>query len=302
MKENTTLKDNGCQSCRRETGCQKRHTYRCDKENCGYVGNSRLHFINHNKATHEQKKDLKCGHCSYETCDASNLKRHIKGKHDKILPFRCNMCTPKYATHIKRYLRRHKEMAKHKETVMVAQMKQQIQIQESQIKQGTYMVTAKGHLIPVVQAQPQNVQIQVQQQQGQNQHVQIHIPEVQEVQLPVAHINVPTQNVATQNVTSQNVTSQNVATQNVPAQNVANDNLANHNVDNQLYITVGQSQTQVAQGSPVDSAVASSFCDIESATNFEDLFNIMARETQNTQDDVQQPNQEELQSEDTIEQ
>ena len=188
-------------------------------------------------------------------------------------------------------------MAKHKETVMVAQMKQQIQIQESQIKQGTYMVTAKGHLIPVVQAQPQNVQIQVQQQQGQNQHVQIHIPEVQEVQLPVAHINVPTQNVATHNVTSQNV-----ATQNVPAQNVANDNLANHNVDNQLYITVGQSQTQVAQGSPVDSAEASSFCDIESATNFEDLFNIMARETQNTQDDVQQPNQDELQSEDTIEQ
>ena len=173
---------------------------------------------------------------------------------------------------------------------MMAQMKKQIQIQQqaaqdSQSSEITHIVAADGLLIPVVQAQPQNVQIQVQTQQDQT--VQIHITEVQ---TPVAHINVSTQNVA--------------------AQNAAYDNLANHNVDNQMYIPVGQSQVapqatqvapqapqvatqatqvaqqQVAEGSPVDSAVASSFLDFESATNWEELWMIMARDIQNTQDDV----------------
>ena len=179
---------------------------------------------------------------------------------------------------------------------MMAQMKKQIQIQQqaaqdSQSSEITHIVAADGLLIPVVQAQPQNVQIQVQPQQDQT--VQIHITEVQ---TPVSHINVSTQNVA--------------------AQNAAYDNLANHNVDNQMYIPVGQSQVapqatqvapqapqvatqatqvaqqQVAEGSPVDSAVASSFLDFESATNFEEMWMIMARDIQNTQDDVQQMNQE----------
>ena len=136
---------------------------------------SRGSFNSHKKGIHNKKRDLKCGQCSYETRDLSNMKRHIKGVHDKVLPFRCNICT--YATHIKGDLVRHKNTAKHKHTVMMAQMKQQIQnytvqVPSSRDPQNSYMMTAEGQSINVVQVQPQYVQIQAQPQQVQPQNVQ----------------------------------------------------------------------------------------------------------------------------------
>ena len=60
---------------------------------------------------------------------------------------------------------------------MMAQMKQQIQnytvqVPSSRDPQNSYMMTAEGQSINVVQVQPQYVQIQVQPQQVQPQNVQ----------------------------------------------------------------------------------------------------------------------------------
>ena len=90
-----------------------------DKTGCPYIGPRKHHLDNHIKIhlPEEEKKNLECGRCGRKFADQSNLRRHQKQIHDKLLKWRCDKCIRPYASAIKRDWVRHCKTKIHKSTV-----------------------------------------------------------------------------------------------------------------------------------------------------------------------------------------
>ena len=83
---------------------------------CPYTGTATHHLANHIK-THlpeSEKKSLACDRCERKFADDSNLRRHKKQIHDKMLIWRCDKCKPPYASALKRDLMRHYKTRTHR--------------------------------------------------------------------------------------------------------------------------------------------------------------------------------------------
>ena len=83
---------------------------------CTYTGTRHHHLANHIK-THlpeSEKKSLACDRCERKFADDSNLRRHKKQIHDKMLKWRCDKCKPPYASSLKRDLMRHYKTRTHR--------------------------------------------------------------------------------------------------------------------------------------------------------------------------------------------
>ena len=87
-----------------------------DTLGCTYIGTRKNHFESHIK-THlpeDEKKNLQCDRCERKFADKSNLARHKRQIHDKLLIWRCDKCNPPFASSIKRDLMRHYGTRAHK--------------------------------------------------------------------------------------------------------------------------------------------------------------------------------------------
>ena len=87
-----------------------------DSLGCPYIGTRKNHFESHIK-THlpeDEKKNLQCDRCERKFADKSNLARHKRQIHDKLLIWRCDRCNPPFASSIKRDLMRHYGTRAHK--------------------------------------------------------------------------------------------------------------------------------------------------------------------------------------------
>ena len=80
-----------------------------DKTGCLYIGPRKQHLDNHIKShlSEEERKDLECDRCDRKFADLSNLRRHQRQIHDKLLNWRCDICNPYFASSIKGDLVRH---------------------------------------------------------------------------------------------------------------------------------------------------------------------------------------------------
>ena len=123
-----------------------------DTMGCPYIGPNKHNLVNHIK-THlpeAEKKDLECDQCDRKFADQSNVKRHRRQIHDKLLIWRCDKCDPPFASSIKGDLRRHYKSHAHKDMEEMANEEadqkprtpltsQQLQALENKFKERRYL-------------------------------------------------------------------------------------------------------------------------------------------------------------------
>ena len=94
-----------------------------DTTGCLYIGSKKQNLANHIKShlPEDERKNLVCDRCDKKFADASNLARHKRQIHDKLLIWRCDKCN--IASSIKRDLTRHFKTRKHMDMEQMADRK-----------------------------------------------------------------------------------------------------------------------------------------------------------------------------------
>ena len=141
-----------------------------DKTGCLYVGPRKQHLDNHIKThlSEEKKKDLECDRCDRKFADASNLTRHKRQIHDKLLKWRCDKCKPPYASAIKGDLMRHYRSHTHKKMEQWEQLDLELANRLNSSRPNFSMAGNNMPIIQVVNPDSTTYQTYV---QGHSQHV-----------------------------------------------------------------------------------------------------------------------------------